>query len=64
MVGTALAAGALLGALTACGGPAAGGEFVTGSAAYPLTCMQHQAHGPDRVYTNEARPTPRRSWRC
>jgi hypothetical protein len=45
----------LLGALAACGGSGGDGQFVEGSATYPLSCMNHQAQSPGTVYTQTDR---------
>lgn len=50
--GAAIAAGALALTLSACGGGSDGGRFVTGDeAAYPVTCLEHQAEKPNKEYT-------------
>jgi uncharacterized lipoprotein YmbA len=53
-LGVALAGTALLASLTACGGTERG-QFVTGTAAYPVSCLQHQKQAPDAAYTDETR---------
>lgn len=49
----ALVAVTMTAGLAGCGGSATGG-FLTGTKAYPLSCLEHQAKAPDRVYTDTA----------